>query len=80
MIWAPFALLGWIPGVGVALLWAAILFTWVMATAGLGATILSRAGLRGTFGRQVTPQLSGELSWSTVDEIAPSKRGERSIP
>jgi hypothetical protein len=80
MIWAPFALLGWIPGVGIALLWAAILFTWVMATAGLGATILSRAGLRGTFGRQVTPQLSGELSWSTVDEIAPSKRGEGSVP
>jgi hypothetical protein len=80
MIWAPFALLGWIPGIGIALMWAAIVFTWVIATAGLGATVLSRAGLRGTFRGQVSPNLSGELSWSTMDEIAPSKRGERSVP
>ncbi|MBI4503447.1 MAG: hypothetical protein HY700_20095 [Gemmatimonadetes bacterium] len=73
MIWTPFALLGWVPGIGIALLVAAILFTWIMATVGLGATILSRAGLRGTFRRRIDPQLSGELSWSTVDEIAPSK-------
>jgi hypothetical protein len=79
MIWAPFALLGWIPGVGLALFAAAIVFTWLMATVGLGATILSRGGLRGTFGRHITPQMSGELSWSTVDEIAPSKRGEGSV-
>jgi hypothetical protein len=80
-IWAPFALFGWVPGFGTVLLWAAIIFTWIMATVGMGATILSRAGLRGSFGRRVTPQLSGELSWSTVDEIAPSKRaGEGSVP
>ena len=78
-IWLPFALLGWLPGLGMALLWAAVIMTWIIATVGLGATILSRGGLRGSYGRQVTPQLSGELSWSTVDEIAPSKRGEGSI-
>ncbi|MBI4421095.1 MAG: hypothetical protein HY560_09740 [Gemmatimonadetes bacterium] len=72
-IWAPFAVLGWVPGTGAVLLWIAILFTWVMATVGLGAAILSRGGLRGTFGRRVSPELSGEISWSTVDEIAPSK-------
>jgi hypothetical protein len=76
MIWAPFAFLGWIPGFGIALLIAAMIFTWLMATVGLGATILSRAGLRGRFGSAVNPQLSGEVSWSTVDEIAPSRRGE----
>jgi hypothetical protein len=78
-IWLPFTLLGWLPGVGTALLWAAVIMTWIIATAGLGATILSRGGSRGSSGRQVIPQLSGELSWSTVDEIAPSKRGEGSI-
>lgn len=72
-IWTPFALLGWVPAAGSVLLWTALVFTWLMATVGLGATILSRGGLRGTFGRQVTPELSGEISWSTVDEIAPSK-------
>jgi len=72
-IWTPFAVLGWVPVAGTVLLWTAIVFTWFMATVGLGATILSRAGLRGTFGRQVTPAMSGEISWSTVDEIAPSK-------
>ncbi len=80
LIWAPFALLGWIPGFGTVLFGAASIFTWVMATAGLGATILSRAGLRSAYGRQVTPQMSGELSWSTVDEIAPSHRAGEGSP
>jgi hypothetical protein len=81
MIWLPFALFGWVPGFGEALLVAAILFTWVMATAGLGATILSRAGLKGPLARRGSAELSGELSWSTLDEIAPSKRaGEGSVP
>ena len=59
--------------------YGAVLATWIIATVGLGATILSRGGLRGSYRRQVSPQLSGELSWSTVDEIAPSKHGEGSI-
>ena len=49
-IWLPAALLGWIPFLGQAFALLAALFTWVMLTAGFGATILSRAGLRATFG------------------------------
>jgi len=80
-IWTPFALLGWVPVAGPILLWTAIIFTWVMATAGFGATILSRAGLRSSFGRHGAAELSGELSWSTVDEIAPSRPSSgRSVP
>jgi hypothetical protein len=80
-IWTPFVFLGWVPVAGSILLWTAIVFTWVMATAGLGATILSRAGLRDSFGRPGAGALSGELSWSTVDEIAPSKQpGGTGVP
>jgi hypothetical protein len=80
LIWAPFALLGWIPIIGFVLLLAAMVFTWVMATVGLGATILSRAGLRDAFRARIDAQVSGELSWSTVDQLAPSRRGEERVP
>jgi hypothetical protein len=80
LIWAPFALLGWIPVIGLVLFLAAVVFTWVMATAGLGATILSGAGLRDAFRRRIDAQVSGELSWSTLDQLAPSRRGEDRVP
>jgi MFS family permease len=50
-IWGPAVILGWVPVVGDTLALLAAIFTWVMATAGFGAAILSRAGLRETFGR-----------------------------
>ncbi|GIW52545.1 MAG: hypothetical protein KatS3mg081_1900 [Gemmatimonadales bacterium] len=48
-IWVPAALLGWIPVLGAAFVLVAGVFTWIMATAGLGAVVLSRAGTRTTF-------------------------------
>ncbi len=48
-IWVPAAVLGWIPGLGTAFVLLAAVFTWVIATAGLGAVVLSRAGGRRTF-------------------------------
>ncbi len=60
-IWAPFAVLSWVPLVGWILLWCAIVFTWVMATAGFGATILSRAGIRRSF---VRPGIPGGYGWT----------------
>ena len=48
-IWLPAAFLGWIPVMGPALALLAAIFTWVMVTAGFGAAILSRAGIRATF-------------------------------
>jgi hypothetical protein len=48
-IWVPAALLGWLPALGWAFVLLAGIFTWIMATAGLGAVLLSRAGSRRTF-------------------------------
>jgi hypothetical protein len=60
-IWIPAILLGWIPLVGSAMLGLAAIFTWAMATAGFGAAILSRAGLRATFLRTgARPALTDE--------------------
>ena len=69
-IWAPFVLLSWVPVVNWILLWCAIVFTWIMATAGFGATILSRGGLRHSFVRPALPDLSGEFSWTGEVEAA----------
>lgn len=55
-IWLPAILLGWAPVAGEILTWTAALATWGLATTGFGAMILSRGGLRGTFGRKFAPQ------------------------
>ncbi len=69
-IWAPAVALGWVPVVGQVLALLAAIFTWVMATAGFGATILSRGGLRATFVRPARiPALTDEHYW-------PSNTGE----
>lgn len=43
-VWLPAVLLGWVPVAGTAVLVTAIVFTWMMATAGFGAVITTRAG------------------------------------
>jgi hypothetical protein len=73
-IWTPFAAFAWVPVAGWILLAVAIVFTWIMATAGFGATILSRAGLRTTFARPGIPSFSGEYPWSTGELAAPRSR------
>ncbi|MDQ2669890.1 MAG: hypothetical protein M3Y31_04600, partial [Gemmatimonadota bacterium] len=46
VLWLAWALLGWIPVAGAFMLTAAVVVTWMMATVGFGATLLSRAGIR----------------------------------
>jgi hypothetical protein len=71
-IWAPAVILGWIPLVGQLFLLLALTITWVMATAGVGAAILSRAGLRATFVR-THPQaaLTDEHYWEPDSSTLP---------
>ena len=64
VLWIPAVILGWLPLVGNALLWTAVLFTWIVATAGFGAVILSRAGIKGTFIRRFSPELSDDARWT----------------
>ncbi len=43
-VWLPAVLLSWVPVAGTAVLVTAVVFTWMMATAGFGAVITTRAG------------------------------------
>jgi hypothetical protein len=77
-IWLPVILLGWIPVAGNLLMVAAGLTTWILATAGFGATIISRAGLRGTFVRQMDLALTDEQYWTADQMPVPPHR--RQVP
>ena len=66
-LWLAWALFGWVPVAGGLIRGAAILVTWLLATAGLGAAMLSRAGVRENFaGRIIPPEaLTDEYLWAT---------------
>ena len=64
-LWAAAALFGWAGPVVYVFRAAAFVVTWLAATVGFGAVLLSRAGLRDTFtGRHMGDQ-SGEYLWAT---------------
>jgi len=66
-IWAPGVLMRSVPVAGDILLVTALVFTWVMATTGLGATILSRAGGGWKLGAQARHhELSNEYMWTSA--------------
>jgi len=64
-VWLPAILLGWLPVAGEALTWLAAIITWGLATTGLGAAVLTRGGVRTTFGRRFIPP---ELPAATLYE------------
>jgi hypothetical protein len=52
-VWLPAVLLwGWVPVAGDALAWLAAMVTWALITTGFGAAVLTRGGVRTTFGRR----------------------------
>jgi hypothetical protein len=82
-IWLPAALLGWAPVAGEIFAVSAMLLSWIIATAGFGATILSRAGIRGTFTRQFDQSLSDEYLYRTPQATPvarPPQRRDRLEP
>jgi hypothetical protein len=46
---------GWVPVAGTVLTWTAAVATWAFATTGFGAALLTRGGVRTTFGRRFAP-------------------------
>jgi hypothetical protein len=54
-VWLPAILFGWVPVAGDALVLVAALVTWGLATTGFGAAVLTRGGVRTTFGRRFHP-------------------------
>ena len=66
-VWLAWILFGWVPLAGSLMFAAAFLATWLLATVGFGACLLSRAGIRPSFaGRYVPPEaLTDEYLWAT---------------
>jgi hypothetical protein len=73
-LWLPALFLGSVPVAGTVLTVSAAFLTWVLATAGFGAAIISRAGLRGTFVRQLDLALTDEQYWTADGMPAPLVR------
>lgn len=83
-LWAAWALFGWVPVAG-SLVWGAAFFvTWLLGTAGFGAALLSRAGVKENFaGRLLPPEaLTDEYLWATPQFGVPAARrpGPRTPP
>jgi hypothetical protein len=75
LIWAPAILLRWVPAAGMILMITALVFTWVMATTGFGAVILSKGGAGSWALRRPTPpELSSEYLWTTTPARATEAR------
>ncbi|HEU4649414.1 MAG TPA: hypothetical protein VFS33_10165 [Gemmatimonadales bacterium] len=76
LLWAVWAVFGWVPVAGNLIRGAAVLVTWLVATAGFGAALLSRAGIRENFaGRLIPPEaLTDEYLWATPQFGVPSVR------
>jgi hypothetical protein len=64
-LWAAAALFGWAGPVVFVFRAAAFIVTWMAATVGFGAVLLSRAGLRETFAGRHAGEQTDEYMWST---------------
>jgi hypothetical protein len=64
-LWAAAALFGWLGPVVFLFKLAAIIVTWLAATTGFGAVLLSRAGLRETFAGRYSGEVTDEYLWAT---------------
>ncbi len=75
-IWAVWVVFGWVPVAGPIILGASILVTWLSGTVGLGAALLSHAGLKESFaGRLITPAaLTDEFLWATPQFGVPAAK------
>lgn len=82
-LWAAAALFAWAGPVVFVFRVAAFIVTWLAATVGFGAVLLSRAGLRETFAGRHAGEMSDEYLWATppATPAAPrpgnTGRGER---
>jgi hypothetical protein len=66
-LWLAWVLFGWVPFAGTLGFITAILVTWMLATVGFGAALLSRAGLKEHFAGRLIPaeSLTDEYLWAT---------------
>ncbi len=67
LLWLAWVIFGWVPVAGGLILATAVLVTWLLATVGFGAALLSRAGFREHFAGRLLPaeSLTDEYLWLT---------------
>lgn len=81
-LWALAAAFTWQPVAGAVLRMLALVVTWVVATAGLGATLLSRAGTQRPGGRKARVAAADDYAWQTptpVSGVAAGSRRKRTV-
>jgi hypothetical protein len=85
-LWLAWVVFGWVPFAGTLVFVTAILVTWMLATVGFGAALLSRAGLKEHFAGRLIPteSLTDEYLWATpqfgVTAVKRPGRSERTPP
>ncbi len=75
-LWSAWALFGWVPVAG-SIMWGAAFFvSWLLGTAGFGAALLSRAGIRENFSGRLFPAeaMTDEYLWATPQFGVPAGR------
>ncbi|MGH7560906.1 MAG: hypothetical protein ACRENB_07790 [Gemmatimonadales bacterium] len=86
LVWLIWVAFGWVPIAGGLVFAVAAIATWLLATVGFGACLLSRAGVQPGFaGRYIPPEaMTDEYLWATpqfgvtaVKRPPPKQRGER---
>jgi hypothetical protein len=72
--WVAWALFGWVPVAGSIAFLAAALGSWTIATAGFGAALLSRGGIREEFTGRLLPtaMMTDEYLWATPQMGVPA--------
>jgi hypothetical protein len=76
-LWALAAAFTWQPVAGAVLRMLALVVTWVAATAGLGATLLSRAGTQRPGGRRARVAATDDYAWQTPTPVTGVPAGSR---
>jgi hypothetical protein len=81
-LWVVWIAFGWVPIAGRLIEVAAILVTWLLATVGFGAALLSRLGLKDHFtGRFIAPEmLTDEYLWATPQFGVPAVTRPKGTP
>lgn len=81
-LWYCWALFSWVPIADTIILGAALLATWFVGTAGFGAALLSRAGVRENFAGRLIPReaMTDEFLWATPQFGVPAVKRPTDTP
>jgi hypothetical protein len=75
-LWVGWVIFGWVPVAGDIIRGIALLVTWLLGTAGFGAALLSRGGMREGFSGRILPPeaMTDEYLWATPQFGVPAAK------